>query len=231
MTALILAGGLGTRLRETVPDLPKPMAPVAGRPFLEHLLDAIEPYVTSVVLSIGYRAEAISNHFGSKYRSLAVRYCYEDQPLGTGGAVKLALDQGLVHGQPFFLLNGDTLFTVDLAELAKDRELNNSVCSVALAKMTEPERYGAVELSGDGQISRFFEKGQEVTGLINGGVYAMASNVFEGVDLPQKFSFERDFLEPAVEQGKIRGKVFEGFFIDIGVPSDFARANRELGPG
>lgn len=226
MKAIVLAGGLGTRLRERVVDLPKPMAPVAGRPFLEYVLDRlIRGGITDIVLSVGYMADAIIGHFGNSYRDAAIRYSGEDEPLGTGGAIVHALSgQG---DEPYMILNGDTLLAIDYSELLRWYEREPVDIAMVLRAVTDVSRYGAVLTSGD-RVIGFTEKERAGVGLINAGVYIVRPALFDRYDLAGKFSLEADLLQPHCRLLAPKAYVTEGYFIDIGVPEDYDRAQHEL---
>jgi D-glycero-alpha-D-manno-heptose 1-phosphate guanylyltransferase len=224
MQAIVLAGGLGTRLRGVVPDLPKPMAPVAGRPFLAWVLDRlVESGFESAVLAVGYRHEAIHEHFGDDYRGMALRYSVESTPLGTGGAIRLADEH--VSAYPVFVLNGDTFLELDYRAMLDAHQRARASLSVAVCRVADVGRYGALEIEND-RIHGFLEKGGDGPGLINAGVYLLAAEVLQQIPVGQPFSFEQQLLVPRVTE--IRPLAFrtEGRFIDIGIPEDFERAQQ-----
>ena len=222
MQAIVLAGGLGTRLRGVVADLPKPLAPVAGQPFLGILLEQLRAQgFASAVLSVGYRHELIREAFGDRFGGLAIDYAVEDRPLGTGGAIRLAARA--CSEADVFVLNGDSYVELDFVQMyGRHRETGVSltVCAVEVA---DAARYGRVVVEGS-RIVGFSEKGTAGRGLINAGVYLMRRNLLEEVTLPDAFSFEEEVL--AVRLGQLRPLVYPGHgrFIDIGVPDDYARA-------
>lgn len=227
MEAIILAGGLGTRLRAVVPELPKPMAPIDGRPFLAFVLDALVAVgFETVVLAVGHKGEAIREHFGSVYRSLTLRYSVETEPLGTGGAIRFALEQ--TQAPQVFVLNGDTYLDLDYQAMLGAHLREGANLSVAVQGVPDTGRYGALDIE-DGRIKGFFEKGRAGAGMINAGVYLLARNLLDRYRLPSVFSFEADFLMPHVRE--ISPLAFEarGVFIDIGVPDDYLRAQELLG--
>ncbi|MDI6527823.1 nucleotidyltransferase family protein [Pseudomonas otitidis] len=223
--AIILAGGFGTRLRELVPDLPKPMAPVAGQPFIEIVLRSLAAKGFSrVVLSLGYMAEKISNYFGSNFEGMDIHYAVEDQPLGTGGAVRLALTQ--CTREPIFILNGDTFldFEVDCIERLW---LEHRRPIIVAREVPDTGRYGRL-LVQDGLVKGLTEKGAVGPGLINAGFYVFNRVQLDAFELNQPFSIEVDFLAKAVGEMPVDVFVTQGQFIDIGVPEDFHRAQTEL---
>lgn len=229
--AIILAGGLGTRLRSVVPDLPKPMAPVAGRPFLEILLDYwIDQGVDRFVLSVGYRHDAITGHFGKRYRNADLDYVIEQTPLGTGGGLLLAAEK--LDGDDYFLLlNGDTYFAVDLAALTQFAIVADADWCFGLFRANEAGRYMGMEVGADGAIGALKSGAGEPGRLANGGVYlirprALAASAYQA---GQKVSLEDDILPSAKLAGqRLFGKECTGNFIDIGVPHDYALASTLL---
>ena len=231
MEVIILAGGLGTRLRSEIKDVPKCMAPIAGKPFLWYLLKDLTKYeeVNRVILSVGYLREVIFEWIDHVKNEFPFEFVYaiEEQPLGTGGGIKLALSKSLTND--VVVLNGDTFFAVNLRELMESHRLYPSAVTLALKPMQDFERYGRVIIDEvDNRIVEFKEKEYCKEGLINGGVYVInkLEPIFEG--LPEKFSFETAVLEPQCKVGKLFGVVQEGYFIDIGIPEDYKRADNEL---
>ncbi len=225
--AIILAGGRGERLQSRVPDLPKPMAPVGGRPFLEYVLDKlVDAGLREIILSVGYRAETIKDHFGSSYRSVALRYSVEQFSLGTGGAIVLALKD--VDSSPVLVLNGDTLTEIDYGDLSAWSDSLVSSVGVVLRRVPDVRRYGSVVLDGD-RVVKFQEKGKDGPGLVNAGIYVIRPNIFSHYKVEEKFSFEIDFLQRNCSKLQLQSYVTDGYFIDIGTPEDYDRAQRELG--
>mgnify|MGYP001074007923 CR=1 FL=1 len=224
MQAIVLAGGLGTRLRGVVPDLPKPMAPVAGRPFLAWVLDRlVDAGFESTVLAVGYRHEVIREHFSDDYRGMALRYSVESTPLGTGGAIRLAAEH--VSAYPVFVLNGDTFLELGYRAMLDAHRRACTSLSVAVCRVPDVGRYGALEIEND-RVHGFLEKGGDGPGLINAGVYLLAAEILQQIPVGQPFSFEQQLLVPRVKE--IRPLAFrtEGRFIDIGIPEDFERAQQ-----
>ncbi len=224
-TAIILAGGMGTRLRSAVPDLPKPMAPINGRPFLAHQMDYwIGQGVNRFVVSVGYMKEVIMDHFGPSYRSTPLTYAIEEKPLGTGGGLLLAA-QGLK--EPFLVLNGDTFFEVDLDELLGFHAEHASEWTFSLFQTNEVGRYMGMDVKPDGEIVSLKSGMGEPGRLANGGVYLVNPSVLaKSKFVPgHKLSLEVDLLPAfAAQGGKLYGLEFPGSFIDIGVPQDYFRA-------
>ncbi len=225
-TPIILAGGLGTRLRPRIADLPKPMAPVAGRPFLSYLLDRLSAFGhRRAVLSVGYRADAIERYFGRKYEGMELVYSYEDEPLGTGGAIARAV--GSCDSNAFLALNGDTYLDIDYRKFAQFHRDSGARLSLALRHVPDAGRYGSVRVE-NGKIVGFDEKGMAGSGWVNAGTYMFERGLFDGVGLPAKFSFELDFLVPYCPEIKPGAFLSDGYMIDIGIPEDFDRAQIEL---
>lgn len=226
MEAIILAGGLGTRLRSVVPDLPKPMAPIGNRPFLSYIFDYLHKQgVSRVILSTGYKHEVIEAYFGNQYKDISIYYSIENQPLGTGGAIKQALD--LTCENEVFILNGDTFFHVNLKQLANHHRKLNSDLTLTLKPMENFDRYGVVITSGN-RVVQFEEKKYVEKGNINGGVYLAHRSLFNNVNLPDKFSFETDFMEKYLQRFSFNAFLSEGYFIDIGIPEDYEKAQMEM---
>jgi D-glycero-alpha-D-manno-heptose 1-phosphate guanylyltransferase len=226
MQAVILAGGQGTRLRSVVDDVPKSLVPIRGRPFLAFLLEFLEQCgVRKVVIAVGYRREQIMAAFGTQFGSIAIQYAVESEPLGTGGALRNAL--GLVDRFPVFALNGDTYAEIDLQGMLRAHAAAGAQLTMAVRRTFDPGRYGHVSVE-DGYVTGFAAQGTSLAALINSGFYLFADNLLDDPALPKSFSFETNFLEQRI--GDIRPLAFEteGYFIDIGVPADYRRAQRDL---
>jgi D-glycero-alpha-D-manno-heptose 1-phosphate guanylyltransferase len=224
---IILAGGLGTRLRSAVPDLPKCMAPVAGKPFLSFVIDHFRQQgIEKFIFSLGYKHEVIQDFLNTAYPDYNKQYVIEKEPLGTGGAIQLACRQATE--KQVVILNGDTMFSIQLPELTAFHLQHQAHCTLALKPMQHFDRYGVVELHDNGAIKSFKEKQFYESGLINGGIYALEVEAFLNEGLPEKFSFEKDYLEKCYTQRPMFGIVQDAYFIDIGIPEDFEKANREL---
>lgn len=225
--AIILAGGLGTRLRSAVPDLPKCMAPVAGKPFLYHVIAYLQSQgINRFIFSLGYMHELIEAFVTQNYPELEVVFVIEDIPLGTGGAIRLACEK--VSSANVLVLNGDTLYKVDFKELLDFHIKKQADCTLALKPMKYFDRYGVVEIDNKNNVQSFMEKQFYEEGLINGGVYSLQVKSFLALDFPAKFSFEKDYLEKYFLSEKIFGVIQEGYFIDIGIPEDFEKAGIDL---
>lgn len=226
--AIILAGGAGTRLKDVIADLPKPMAPVNGRPFLEYQLDYLDRWgLNKVVLSVGYQQEKIMDHFGDQYKSLQLIYAKEDEPLGTGGAILNALQH--IDGFSAFVFNGDTYFDVNLQRLEDFRKIKEADICVSLRYEIDPSRFGIVEFDNNNRITRFYEKHSGLDeGYINGGVYLIRKDYLLKFGLPSQFSFERDFLQQYYQTEEFYGLRCFSYFRDIGIPEDYQKAQDEF---
>lgn len=232
MEVIILAGGLGTRLRSEVKDVPKCMAPVAGKPFLWYLLTDLKKYkdITRVILSVGYLREVIFEWIPTVQGEFPFSFDYaiEEEPLGTGGGIRLAM--GMVKEDEAIILNGDTYFDVDLnALVAAHKSHSDAKLTIALKPMKDFDRYGTVTTDADGRILKFNEKQPCKEGEINGGVYCLNKDesIFKG--LPKKFSFETAVMqEMCGEAGCLFGVVQNGYFIDIGIPEDYHKSEIEF---
>jgi D-glycero-alpha-D-manno-heptose 1-phosphate guanylyltransferase len=222
MQAIILAGGFGTRLRAVLTDVPKPMAPIHDKPFLAYLIDyLILQGVTEIVLSVHYLAEQIVNYFKNSYGNISISYAYEEEPLGTGGAIinSLAL---IDAARPVFVLNGDTFLKLNYQKMYALHALGAQL-TMSLRHVADCSRYGSVATVNN-IVTAFHEQGNARDGLINAGVYLLYSAIFQTYSLPQQFSFEKDFLFPNITELQPRAFVVDDYFIDIGVPADYARA-------
>lgn len=225
MEAIVLAGGYGTRLREIVPSLPKPMAPVAGRPFLAILLASLaKKGFKRVVLSVGFMADKISNYFGSEYLGMQLIYEVEYQPMGTGGALRLALSN--CQSDHIFVFNGDTFVDLEVIEMEKLWQANH-VPSIVVREVQDASRFGSVIVDG-GRVISFLDKGIAGAGMINAGCYLVPKNLLDEFELGTSFSLESEFFYGAVRLQKINGFVTHGLFIDIGVPDDYRLAQTLL---
>ncbi|MBF0444598.1 MAG: nucleotidyltransferase family protein [Magnetococcales bacterium] len=225
--AVVLAGGLGKRLRQSVPDIPKPMAPIGDRPFLAHLLETLATQgIHRVILSVGYKSQYFIDYFANSFMGMEILYAIEDKPMGTAGGIRLGLD--LVLGDRAFILNGDTFFAVPLMQLENTLIKNSARVVMAVKPMDNCARYGAVHVSEDedGRIIGFREKGQVEAGLINGGVFLLSTDL--RYDLVGCFSFETDFLQQQVGNMIMSAEIYDGYFIDIGIPEDYVAAQKFL---
>jgi len=227
MQTLILAGGLGTRLQKVVSDYPKPMALISSRPFLEYLILQLKRYnLTEVVLCTGYLGEKIKEYFKDGDRwGVKIDYSEEKKPLGTGGAIKLA--SSFIKNDNFLVLNGDSYLNINFKELIKFHKLKGALATLALVEVNKPDRYGAVEIDKDYRITSFKEKeGVCKSNLINGGIYIFHKKIFNFI--PEgKVSLEKDIFPELIGKG-FYGKPHRAYFIDIGVPEDYTKIQKEF---
>lgn len=226
--AIVLVGGLGMRLRSVVSELPKPLAPVGGRPFLAHLLDQLaRSGLRRVILATGYLAEKVEHAIGTRWAGMEIAYSNEPEPLGTGGAIRHATS--LLQGEGVHLANGDTFLRFDLRALERIVHLTGATLGIALAKVADVSRYGAVEVTGD-RVTAFLEKGAHGSGLINAGSYFLTAAGVDGLPADDgAYSFENRVLLPRAVAGQVAAFQDTSEFIDIGVPDDYARAKHLLG--
>jgi len=226
--ALVLAGGLGTRLRPVVGEIPKPMADIAGKPFLWWLMRQLAAQgVADVYLSVGYRHELVREGMGEQFGAMRLHYVIEDEPLGTGGAVRKALS--VIPDAEVLVFNGDTFAALELQPFVADAEAKGADVTIAVAQVADASRYGTVEVGSDGRIQAFLEKGRQGPGWINAGVYFLRKAALLGNSaLPERFSFEQDFLSQHLDTMRITA--FRGVrdFIDIGVPDDYRAAQSKV---
>jgi len=225
MDVVILAGGFGTRLQAMVPDLPKPMAPVGGRPFLELLLRSMSRQrVAGVILSVGYKAEAISGYFGERFEGMELSYVVEDVPLGTGGAVRQALT--MCHADHALVVNGDSYVDLEIDQL-EARWQTEQLPLIVAQEVQDTARFGRLETENE-RVVRFSEKAVVGRGLINVGCYVFPKQLLDSFRMGETFSLEQDFLMEAVQRQPFGLYVTNGRFIDIGIPEDYARAQELL---
>jgi len=224
-TAIILAGGLGTRLKETVPNLPKPMAPIRNRPFLEHQMDYwIDQGINHFILSVGYLKNVIINHFGESYKEASIVYAEEHEPLGTGGGLLMA-SKDLT--KPFLAINGDTFIEVDLDTLYNFHMKKKSSWTFSLFRTSQFDRYMGVDVSPDGEILPLKSESNKSSSLANGGVYLIEPSVLDSLAFKagDKISLEDELLPNFISNGGVLyGQECKGKFIDIGIPEDYFQA-------
>ena len=227
MECIILAGGLGTRLRGVIGEQPKCMAPVNGQPFLYYLFQYLAANsCTRIILSLGYKNEVIREWYQQNNWPFEIDYVIEEEPLGTGGGIQLALRAA--REDQVLILNGDTMFQVDIATLMESHRSHKAATTLALKPMISFDRYGVVRKNEDDRIEGFEEKKYTVEGLINGGVYVIDRITFLADSRPDKFSFEKDYLEAKVDKGCFFGFTSEAYFIDIGIPVDYEKAQQDF---
>jgi len=226
MEAIVLAGGFGTRLASRLDGVPKPMAPVAGRPFLEILLTQLRcAGCARVLLSVGHLHNVIQDYFGSAFDGMSIDYVIESVPLGTGGAIRLALAKATEES--VLVLNGDTFLSADFAGMLRFHAAEAATVTIAVIYQPDIARYGGVVIEGN-RIVGFDEKGCSGPGWINGGAYVLSKNLAWPPALAQKFSIERDVFVPQVARLRPAAYKVDGYFLDIGIPEDLDRAQTEL---
>jgi len=228
MEAVVLAGGFGTRLQKLVNDVPKSMALINGKPFLEFLLNYLTGQgVDRVVLSVGYKNEMIQSHFKDKFKHLQLVYAYEEEPLGTGGGIKNAFS--MVEGELAFVLNGDSMFRIDLNALMAEHRRTKADITLALRYLEDTERFGTVVLDDQHHITGFREKNPDSgAGYINAGVYVINKQYILQPDFPAAFSIEKDCFEKYFSRSNFVGHPAKGYFLDIGIPEDYMKAQDEF---
>lgn len=226
--AIILAGGFGTRLQSVVSNVPKPMAPVAGKPYLVYLIQYLKSFeVKHIVLSVGYLAEVIESYFQNEFDEIKISYSKEATPLGTGGGIKLALEK--CTSENIVILNGDSFFDVNLDKLFLLHQTKKATASLGVRNVENVGRYGEVLLNEASEIIKFSEKSdKQESGLINGGVYILRKDALDSFQVNTKFSLEIDFFQKQAGSQSLYAKEFDAYFIDIGIPSEFERANKEF---
>lgn len=225
--AIILAGGFGTRLQSVISEVPKPMAPVAGKPFLYYLLNYLQKEgIKRVVLSVGYKHETISDYFSSQFQNIELDYAIEEAPLGTGGGIINALKK--CKEKQIFIVNGDTFFPIPLKKLDLFHAQKQAETSIALKPIENSDRYGTVLLNKNSFITSFQEKNKSQEALINGGIYLVDRKKLEARHFNTKFSFEKEYLEPAANENCIAGQIYNYYFLDIGIPASYQQAQTEM---
>ncbi len=223
LTAMVLAGGLGTRLRPVVGDRPKILAEVAGRPFLHRILDQLESVgIRRVVLLTGYMADMVRDVCGPRHGRMILEYSPEPAPLGTAGAIRLALS--LVDAETTLVLNGDSYCRLDLSAFHADHVASGAEASLALARMEDAGRFGLVSLDESGRVTRFEEKSSRGSGLVNSGVYLIHRRVIVDIAADRQVSLERDIFPALAKAGRLNGFICQGPFLDIGTPESYAQA-------
>lgn len=223
---IILAGGFGTRIKDSIGDLPKCLAPVDGRPFIFYVINFLRSQgIESFIFSLGYKHEAVESYLKEHFSTLNYSCHIEREPLGTGGAIRACCK--LATEDSALVANGDSLFKVSIASASELHHQKKAACTLLLKEMTKFSRYGVVELN-DNRVVQFREKQFYENGLINAGMYILDLKQFAVKDLPQKFSFETDYLEKEYSSGLLYGFIGKGYFIDIGIPEDYRKACEDL---
>ena len=228
MEAIILAGGFGTRLQQVITDVPKSMALINGHPFIEYLLNYLRGQgIEKVICSVGYKKEDIQSHLGNQFKNIPIEYAVEKDPLGTGGGIINAFK--LVEGNSAFVLNGDSMFRLDLKALSQLHSNVSADITLALRFLEETERYGSVRIDDQKRITGFNEKGSGTgPGYINGGSYLINKSYIFSPVFPEKFSIEKECFEKYCTESRFYGFPSKGYFLDIGIPEDFYRAQYEF---
>ena len=227
LCAFVLCGGAGTRLRPVLADRPKAMALISGAPFLRLLLERLRCQgIGDVILGTGYMAEKIESYFGSGNKvAMRIRYSREHEPLGTGGALKLAEP---IISDPVVVLNGDSYVEWSLTPMLELFRAKDADLVLVLQALADVTRYGSVALNKDGRVTEFIEKGIRTgPGLINAGVYLLRKQIVRDLAVGTPISLERDVF-PSLLEGRVYGLISTGLFIDIGIPDDFNRAQTVL---
>ena len=224
---MILAGGSGTRIRESIPGLPKALAPVGNKPFIDHLIRFyLDQGLERFVFCLGIYQDQVIDHLESAFPNLDRIYVCESEPLGTGGAIR----NGLGHciSNTVLAVNGDTYYAIELAKASAFHHMCGAECTLLLKHLDNTERYGRVELGKDYRVTGFIEKGISGEGLINAGAYLLNKRMFLANDLPLKFSFEKEYLEKYFINNRIYGLKQDRFFLDIGIPEDLVKAQTDI---
>ena len=228
MEAIILAGGFGTRLQKVVNDLPKSMALINNKPFLEYLLNFLTGQgIQKVIFSVGYKREIIQDYFKDHYKHLSISYAIEQEPLGTGGGILNALDQ--VEAESAFALNGDSMFRIDLQAMQLLHRKKEADLTIALRYLDDTSRFGTVQIDAEKRVTGFFEKNPDSDpGYINGGIYLINKKFLVASSFGKKFSIEKDCFEKCYMASGIFGYPAKGYFMDIGIPEDYMTAQDEF---
>ena len=228
-TAIILAGGMGTRLKTIISDLPKPMAPIMNVPFLTYQLNYLKYFgIKKVIFSVGYLSEKIIAHYNQSFENISIEYSIEKNPLGTGGGIRMAMSN--LKEDLVLILNGDSFFDLNLEQFYNLHHEQKSDFSLALRYVNNSERYGNIEFNSSNQITSFIEKNQlNQSGYINAGVYILSKKLYLQNTKPDiNFSIEKDFFEKQLNQLIIKGFEFKDYFIDIGIPEDYLKAQNDF---
>ncbi len=227
--AIILAGGFGTRLKSVVFDVPKPMADVNGKPFLDYQLLYLKHFgIKKVILSVGHLHEKISSHYGNNFEGIEIDYAIENAPLGTGGGIRMAMEK--CNSKTVLVLNGDSFFDINLNSFYSQHNTFLADCSLALRKVENAGRYGTIKQGSNCTITSFKEKtGEEIPGLINAGIYMLNKEIYlKKTPAVKNFSIEKDFFEKKLNELNIFGFPYNGYFIDIGIPEDLEKAQHDF---
>ena len=231
MKAIILAGGIGTRLRPLSCTRPKLLFPLLNKPLLDWTLESLaESGIDGATLAVKYMAEVFMQRYGTQTNIIKITYSKEKKPMRTGGAIKNA-EQLIGHNEPFLVLNGDIFTTIDYKQLLKKHEESKAVATIALYRVEDPRRYGTVELAEDGKITQFVEKApreKAPSNLINAGIYVLDPKIFNYIPAGRPVSIEHEVFPILAQDGKMFGHRFEDIWIDVGKMEDYIRANKIL---
>lgn len=228
-TAIILAGGMGTRLKSIISDLPKPMAPIMNIPFLTYQLNYLKHFgIKKVIFSVGYLSDKIISHYNQTYENISIEYSLEENPLGTGGGIRKAMSH--LNDDLVLILNGDSFFDLNLEQFFNLHLEQKAEFSLALRYLNNSERYGNIKFNTSNQITSFIEKNNlKQSGFINAGVYILSKKLYLQNTKPNiSFSIEKDFFEKNLNQLIIKGFEFKNYFIDIGLPEDYLKAQNDF---
>jgi NDP-sugar pyrophosphorylase family protein len=228
MKALVLAGGFGTRLRPLSCTRPKMLFPIGDQPLMDWTLKNLsQGGVDTVVMAVNYMAEALVRYLGPTKYDLGIIYSREQRPLGTGGPIRKAKE--LLNGEPFLVLNGDVISDIDYRRLIEYHKTKGGLATLALTPVSDPSRYGAVDLDWEGRITRFVEKpekGKEPSNLINAGIYVLDPKIFDYIPDGRSVSIEREVFPVLANERKLYGFEFHGLWTDMGAPDDYLKANQ-----
>ncbi len=231
MKAIILAGGVGTRLRPLSCTRPKLLFPILNKPLLDWTLERLaETGVNGVTLAVKYMAEAFMQRYGESKHGMKISYSIEKKPMRTGGAIKYA-EELIGYEEPFLVLNGDIFTTIDYTALIKKHEEKNAAATIALYRVEDPSRYGTTKLTKENRITQFIEKapqGKAPSSLINAGIYVLNPEIFNYIPAGRPVSIEHEIFPKLAKEGKLFGHEFKEIWIDIGKPADYLKANRVM---
>lgn len=221
MEVIILTGGKGTRLQSKINDRPKTMADVNSIPFLQYTLDYLEQFnINKVILAVGYKKEYIEQYFGNQYKNIEIIYSEEEESLGTGGAIKQAIQK--CKEENIIVMNGDVYSKIDFKQMYNQHIKENPTITIAVKEMEKFDRFGVVHFEND-IITKFEEKRYVEKGFMNVGIYVLNRNIFENKIEEKSFSFENDYLNKYVSIDKFKPYIYDGEFIDIGIPEDYEK--------
>jgi mannose-1-phosphate guanylyltransferase len=231
LKVIILAGGVGTRLRPLSCTRPKLLFPVLNKPLLDGTLEQLAKIgVNEVILATKYMAEVFMQRYGKSKHGIKLSYSIENKPMGTGGAIKYA-EELIGQDEPFLVLNGDIITTINYASFIKKHNKKNAVATIALHRVEDPRRYGTVKINEKNKITQFIEKAPKKmapSNLINAGVYILEPEIFKYIPSGHSVSIEREVFPELAKENRLFGYEFKDFWIDIGKPADYLKANRVL---